>query len=60
MAIVKEYISEMGNHIKFSDAAYANCSKEEIERRKQIFDEACYGLLESAMRNKEKIKKEDS
>lgn len=57
MAIVREYISERGNHIIFCDDAYVNCTPEEIQRRKDAFDEACYALLESAMANKKKKRK---
>jgi len=60
MAIVKEYISDRGNHIKFSNDAYINCTEEEIQRRKKIFDEACYKLIESTMANREKNKREIS
>lgn len=46
--------------VEFKDDAYRDCSEEEIDRRKQEFNDTCVNFLESIARHKNAINKQST
>lgn len=52
MAILREGVAPNGARFVISDAAYANCTPEEIERRRRRANDAAYNILVGVARRR--------